>query len=67
MKTEVVTFRCTPAQRKKLNALAAGMGETPSSVLAQLVEDAQVVPVEVRGLALVGEAERQPENLSVAQ
>lgn len=52
MKNQVVTFRCTEAQRNKLQALAAGMQLKPASVLARLIEDAPVQPVQVSGLTL---------------
>lgn len=52
MKNQVITFRCTEAQRNKLQALAAGMQLKPASVLARLIEDAPVQPVQVSGLTL---------------
>ena len=52
MKNQVITFRCTEAQRNKLQALAAGMQLKPASVLARLIEDAPVQPVQVQGLKL---------------
>jgi len=52
MKNQIVTFRCTEAQRNKLQALAAGMQLKPASVLARLIEDAPVQPVQVAGLTL---------------
>lgn len=53
-KTNLIAFRATPEQRRKLELLARGEGTTITGVLRKLVNERPVRPVRVRisGLAL---------------
>lgn len=53
-KTNLIAFRATPEQRRKLELLARGEGTTISGVLTRLVDAQPVQPVRVvrDGLAM---------------
>ncbi|MCL4863790.1 MAG: hypothetical protein KJZ93_30570 [Caldilineaceae bacterium] len=51
-KTNLIAFRATPDQRRKLERLATGERTTISGILAKLIDNQPVQPIQVAGLKM---------------